>query len=465
MGAPPTPTAGQDPVIRVDAKPPDWEQIAAAEEAGRTKGGFWKRLFFTMVDALQAAVAKILVALFSLGGFIIKSAVEVIIQVEDTQGQELREIAALAIQDLFNLPEKPRVGGRGIKGGVSSQDRTAIGQAILNSLLGNVAQFSIINPRIDPPPPAGSPASITPPAYIAPSKGLENAVKLLDTVANIAIEGWYEGMIIESASIGFIHGFTELDDTLANILGLGRLVRTGLRPYIEAAVSTPLEWHLNRITQPRLFGPAEAARAVARKVMTREAYFEEMARQGWSPARADHLLAVNSRSPGLADIADFVRFRALTFEEGKKLLTDDAWQPEVAELLLRTEIQKKLGTLRDRIANTAISQYADRVLRVEDLVRTLVAVDYTPEEVELARALGDLLRATPRQLSIGQISEALSDDLIDLATVRDWIDDQGYSERDSLILEQLLLKRKLDDDERDRRRKERLERERSPNRN
>lgn len=443
MGTPPTPTPPRDPTIRSVAQPPNYKIIGAQEWRGKVEAGFLKDIGKLLESAFRVVAGWLLTGLFGIGAWIIGTAVETIIAVEAEQGETMERLASLAIQDLFNLPEAPRVGGARGAGAGRTEQRAVIGRAIRNALLAEL--------------PIGR--------QLTPDEGVKNAEKLLDTVSNIAIEGWFEGMVIESASVGFIRGFTELDDTLANILGLGRLVRAGLRPYIEASIATPLEWAVNKATTPRIFGPAEAARAVARGIMTKEAYLEEMARQGWSAPRAEHLLAVNQRSPGIADIAEFVRFGALTFEEGKKLLTDDGWEEKVADLVLRSEVSKRLAPLKEAIASVAITMYAEREITSDELLRLLVGADYTNPELQLARALGDLRRARPRRLSIGQVSEAFSTGLIDISIVRDWIDDEAYTERDALIIEQLLLKRKITDEELERRRQERLERERQRNRN
>ncbi len=443
MAAPPPTIPPGTPTFKVTVTAPTEKQVALERSQGVAESGLLDVLWSGLVKAARWIAQGFLLGLFTAGTSIIKHAVEVIVATEDKMGAEMRELTALAIQDLFNLPEPPVVGAGEIRRGRRKANYAVIGKAVRERL---TAEFKI--PEGDQKNP-----------------GLQNLDKLLEVVISIAVEGWYEGMVVETASLGWIKGFTELDDTLANVLGLGRLVRSALSPMMEAAIRDPLEKLMMTLTTPKLFGPAEAARAVARKKMTLEEYGKEMALQGWDADKASHLLAVNTKSPGLGQIAQLIDLQLLPFDDGVKLLTDDGWEEKAARLLINLEMENRVVPLRERLASLATSMFGDREITEVELQRALGAAGYTVREIEMGIALGQLLRARPKRLSIGQLSEALTEGLIDLATVRNWLDQEGYTDRDALIVEQLLLKRKLDDEERERRRKERLEKVESPNRN
>jgi hypothetical protein len=443
MSTTPPPAPQQPPKITRETLALNERTAAKERFLGLVDGGVFGKIGQHIEMGARGLAGWLLEGLFTLGGWIIENAVQTIIEVEKTQDTSMRRIASLAIQDLFNLDSPPPVGGPRGRGRERAADNAAIGRAVRGAILAEL--------------PASGP--------VTPEQGIRNAEKLLDTVTSLAIEGWYEGMIVETAGLGFINAFAELDDTLANVLGLGRLVRQGIGPWIHATIAEPVERAINRQIRPRLFSPAEAARALARGVISEEEYFEGMAQQGWTDAKARHLLSVNVRSPSIADIADFVRLGELEFSDGVKLLTDDGWQQEIAEAVLRLEIDKKLLPLKDRLASLAITMYGQREITETELLRLLLQADYTNAEIAVARSIGDALRARPQRLTQSQLQAAFDAGITDLSTVRDWIEEEGYTLRDGLLIEQLMLRKKLSADEKAARALELAEKQRAPNRN
>lgn len=366
---------------------------------------------------------------------------EGIAKAEDSIGPQLKEMAAAAASDVFgrDIPASA-FGGKRRDGGAGGIGE-ALGKGIIDSIRG----------------PGGT---------VEP--GEAGAQRYLGLVVNMALEGWYQGWIFEFLSslvpyidIGKIESFSELDDTLANALGLGRLSRRVLGPIVDATCVTPLEWKINKDHRQTLLSAAQALREFARGGPMAGQMREELARQGWSDERIDVLLAQTYKRLSLEDVLLHLRHGVLGRDYAIQNLRDDGYDEATAELALDAAQVKRYDGINDNALGALTRAYVNRDIddgEFRTLLPAIVAGELERDSVATsARTQRDL---NVRHISQGDVEEAVRLAIVPRAYYRDWLVREGYPPEEALILE-LLLATKLDAETKADQHKEDLERERA----
>ena len=256
---------------------------------------------------------------------------------EDAADPVFRELARTAVKDLT---------GADLRSG-----HAAIGKQLLEALTGGPGAAP--NGRLEPSA-AGAEAYMT-------------------MVMQLALEGYLEGAIVQSLSLGYLEKFGELDDILANVLSINRITRRVVNPLLQARVVTPMQWLVNKQYRPELLSPGELARQVARGRVTREAALEEMARQGWSDERAEALLSNAAKFFSTADAYLSWRMGMWSREQAAQHLRDQGYTLEQADHALQLQTARDVASFEESLATAAVTAYADRrISRAEfgELVRS-----------------------------------------------------------------------------------------------
>ncbi|MGH8636673.1 MAG: hypothetical protein ACREUZ_06000, partial [Burkholderiales bacterium] len=295
---------------------------------------------------------------------------------EDLVAPALADIAATAVSDAFgiNVPASAFASRRDPSGRRGAAD--ALGAGFMRSVEG-----------------AGG--------AVEPSD--EAAQRFLGMVMNMALEGWYQGWFFEfmtsmvpGIDVGKIESFAELDDTIMQALGLGRMTRRVVQPMLQAKVITPLQWHVNKQYRPELLSPTDAIRQHLRGRWTLEQMSEELARQGWSAERIEALVNAQRKFFSVADVRQFVTREHWDRDRGLQHLQDQGYTQPEAEDALRLEGLKRFESLEAEEARAIIAAYvAGDVTRAE--MQTLMdrAVSNTTERnlfLELAELRQGLSR-------------------------------------------------------------------------
>jgi len=366
----------------------------------------------------------VLATLFKLGAPIGTGFAKGIAAAEDIVAPELAEIAAAAVSDTFgtDIPASAFRQKRNRSGRNQAADQ--LGGAIINTIKG-----------------AGGP--------LEPSDAA--AKRYLTMVTNMTLEGWYQGFIFEFMSslvpwvdIGKIESFAGLDDSIANMLGLGRVTRSVLRPLVDATVVTPLRWHANKTYRPELLSPAEAVRQVLRGTWTREQGVEELARQGYRDDRIDALFNAQRKFFGPSDVRRFVERNHWSQETAIKHLRDQGYDEPSAQDAIRLAGLARFDQLEAQEAGIIIGAYASRdidSLTFRGLLSRAVSVE---TERNLYVELAELRRTLNiKRLTLSQVEAMVRSGVLSVFDYRGTAEREGYPPEDVIALE-LQLRFELD---------------------
>jgi len=414
------------PEIPPSEQPEQWDKVgqqfavAFAETLGRMD---WAK---GVASILADTVGQLLGVAFTLTVPIGTGLAKGIAQAEDLVAPSLAPIAAAAASDMFgvDVPESVFASKRNRGGRTSAAD--ALGRGILEKIKGGAT-------TIEP--------------------GSAGAERYLGMVLNMALEGWYQGWFFEFMTslvpgfdIGQIESFAELDDTLAQALGLGRLSRRVLGPIVNATVVTPLEWQVNKTYRPNLLSESMAVRQFLRGKWNRPQLDEELARQGWSAERIQAYVDQASHAFSPADVRQFVEREYWDRTKGLEHLKVQGYTDQEAEDALRLGGLARIEQLEGQIAAAAIGAYAagniDRSTFDGILARGVNNVAERALYTELAE-----VRAAVSQtdLSHSEVRTAVKKGILTTADYRAWLERNRYMPAAAAALE-LLLRTEISED-------------------
>jgi hypothetical protein len=375
-----------------------------------------------IVGGVQEALSVVVGVVLSVAGQIGAFLAGAIAKGEDRAAPAFQVLAATAIADMFGVEpsgsDLTRAGGRGAREATAS----AIGDMMLRAFAGNAE--------------AGGSGAIEP--------SLEPAKRFLSAMAQLSLEGWLEGWIVEALTLGQIETFGDLDDTISHVLGLGRASASVHGPLVKHMIVDPLEWYVAKQHRPALLSESLAVRQYLRGQITRDELDEEMGRQGWAPKRIDAHINNGRRFLGLADVEELARGGGWTSEMVVQHLRDQGYDAETAWWQVEADKRTRLNAIWQRAVTAALTAHANREITTGDLRNILQAAIPDDTERELYASVAGTLRSiNAQQLGLADVRKAVTLGILNFGDFRRWLSDRGYSEGDALTLE-LMLRADID---------------------
>lgn len=275
---------------------------------------------------------------------------------------------------------------------------------------------------------------------LSPEQGADAAARFTGFVINFAVSTAMLGILGEVETLGAIDQFRELGVEVARNLGLGRLHRLALRPFIQEYITTPLEWQLKSKLLPTLLKADQAVKAHIRGQFTDEQLREELTRQGYSPERIEALVEESRTRLNVAEIELAVRYGVRTREQAIEHLTQKGFTTDDAALALDAEDLKRVDTRVREYVAVLERQFIDGVLDAEQLRDTLEDLPITErEKVTIRRTAAAKLELPRKFLTLGQLEDALREGVIDVDELSSELRREGYSRDDQVVLRTLAL--------------------------
>ena len=356
--------------------PPDLRSQGEQWALGATEPTVFDRMNRMVLANIQSAVAWIVEYLLKIAARVAIYFAGAVMRAEDRNALEFRALSNAALKDLTGLDA-----GAGHK---------AIGKTLLEGLAGG---------------PGAAPGGV-----IAPSTA--GAEAYMEIVMQLALEGYLQGGLTSALSATYLDKFTELDDILSQVRGLGRMSRRVIGPLLNARVITPFQWHVNKQYRPELLSPGEAIRQFVRHNWTHEQLTEELARQGWSAERIDAMIEGQRKFFSPSDVRQFVTRNHWSEDLAQQHLLDQGYTEEEARDTLRLEGLKRFEQLEAQEGAAIVTAYANREIderEFDDLMNLMIQ---NPTERNLLTELAGVRRrvnvkrlssAEERRLAIAEI--------------------------------------------------------------
>ncbi len=328
-----------------------------------------------------------------------------------------KRLAEVAVFDITGENVDMGSGGPGGSSGRRGAHRT-VGGAMMNLISGGTFRSA-------------------PGAAVEPS--LQPASRMIESLVQMSMEGWLQDIIGELVTLGAVEQLGDLDDRLAGALGLSRLARTGLRPIVDATITTPAKWHVNRTYRPELLSVGVAVQQYLRGRMTAPQLEEELARQGYSSERIEALINTNRKFLSPAELSEAIDLGLLEYEATVQHMRDQGYDLDTASLKVRLQQAQHTIRMEDQVIAAAVSAYADRRIDEGEFNRVLFEGGIRGLKLGRAHAIGAVQRAlSTRHLSEGQLEDAVKRGILSMVDYRAGLARLGYSPEAAAALELML---------------------------
>lgn len=418
--------------------PPDVVDSATADFEG-----WWATFFSALLDFSPAAfeankahgasfVAEIAATLVELSIEITsevgKRVGESVDEFEKTAGPEIMKAAAAALSDYFNTTISPGQIAPGRSAGQRTSFAQNLGAFILESMFG---QFEI-------------------PQNITPDVGRRNAERILGYNVGTTLESWIGKVVSTTPLTKWIPNWADLDDVMQQTLGLGRINRRIMGPLLKILVADPFSWDLNRTFAPTLFNAGQLVRLRNRKVLGDSEFFEQMSWLGYDENKAAKMRNLVSRLPEKEDIAKMLELTLITPERATEIYEALGFTETGAAIMTAVTEDDKIRNINNAVESTARDMFRDREIDESTLEVTLRQAGRSQAEIEAFVGLARIQRARPRSVGRGVMEEGFKKNMIPLGRLREFYVTEGYSLDDRVLLEELAIEDRLEQEERDR---------------
>lgn len=326
------------------------------------------------------------------------------------------EFAALAtstLGTLFGSDVSIDFGGVGPSGGGLADSAEQVGAAVLKTIFGNVS--------------TGDGGGIQPDA--APAE------RFLGAVTEMVMRGWFVELIAEMVPVWNIKAFHELEEELIGGLGIGRLMRTALRPYVQHLIATPLDWQVNLAARPRLASEANAIRMWQLGHLDDATLDDVLGRQGYGADHIDSLKVIHTKHPGVADLAVLYGHHTLTDSGVTTHLVDDGYDQAAAQSIWEAAKLRHFDTWIVRQAEVWLKKLDAGIITIGEFNDQIASLGLFPGVDQLLTQIANAELSAPRRtLSVAELFTALENNILTQNEIHDYLIRLGYSEDDSTTL-------------------------------
>jgi hypothetical protein len=381
------------------------------------------RIETVITNAIKAAISAGIGTLLSVAGQSGAFIAEQIAEGENQAQPSFNKLAAVAIKDMFGVDAGAELTAtRGSGGNAAAAD--AIGNALLKAFAGQ-ARGSVASGELEPSD--------------------EPAKAFLSAMAQLALEGWLEGWIVEALSLGQLETFGDLDDTISHVLGLGRASAAVHGPIVRHMIVTPLEWKLLKAHRPTPLTEALAIRQFNRGKWTGEKTLEELARMGYSEDRIDALMGAQQRYVSTPDMYALVRNGTYDRAFWLAYLRDQGWDAVAAEMEVLAAETVRLNQFQDDSLSAVRAAYVDRRITDAELDTFLPAIlPYDLDRDAFTVAARTIRDVNTKRLAPNEARACVLKGVLPIAAYREALALDGY-DPDAVLALELLLETELDD--------------------
>jgi len=275
---------------------------------------------------------------------------------------------------------------------------------------------------------------------ISPEQGVEAARRFLGYAMTFAVREANVGVLSELATIGYLKNFRDFGENMATNLAIGRQMRIALRPLFQIAIADPLTQALNKQYSPHLFSEAQIVQLTHAGTFDRAALLDELERLGYDAQHAQALVEILKTHVAASDMELLERFGVLTHAEAVQKLATSGMSQDDAELQLKVLDLRRLDVLVRAQADLAQKLTLDGVYSTDQLRSALDALPITEQEKRLRQVLTATQLENPTKfLTLAEMQSALTQGIVDVTELDDYLEKERYSADDATILKLLSL--------------------------
>jgi hypothetical protein len=283
-----------------------------------------------------------------------------------------------------------------------------------------------------------------PAGAVTPESGETAAQRFLGFGVNFGIQTGILALIGGCVPQFHLEEVREMGVQAARNIGLGRLVRQGLRPLVRNTIEQPYDRLLRKRFRPDLLSAAEQRQARDQKLKDEDLVRDEMAQLGYKDPDINFLLFHRTRFLSPGELAHLIRYRVLSQDQAVSHLAADGYQPFEAENTIAAGYVTREDLRWDEYISLLIEQAKVNLIDVTEVQTKLQDAPITQKELDLiVKIVQQHLDHPPKQLTWAQVVTAYETGAVDFDYVDNWLFRKGFDDEDTIVMELLLLEKAL----------------------
>ncbi|PYX71584.1 MAG: hypothetical protein DMG78_14860 [Acidobacteria bacterium] len=266
---------------------PDLKNTAELAAAGFSTAGVWNdlavALWTSLVDGLKALLTMVADAFDDVAALLTNFFTAA--QGQDTPG--FNNLVAAVLSDTLGV----EVSAADLQQAQFQSGRVGAMRAVGGDLFNTLANEFITGTAS---PDAGGGIGGLPGVTgtpLTPEQGVEAAKAFIGFALSFAVRQGNVAFLSSALPWEWLGGIREYGEMMAKNLGLGRLVRRALQPYIQTLIATPLQEALNRQYRPHVLDAKQIASAFIRGDIDRSTYADLLTGLGYTDRDIELLIA------------------------------------------------------------------------------------------------------------------------------------------------------------------------------
>ncbi len=221
----------------------------------------------------------------------------------------------------------------------------------------------------------------------------------------------------------------EYGEQMASNLGLGRLARRALGPFIDDLVGKPMQDALRTQLRPTDLAAPEAIRTFNRGLIDQATFAATMAKLGYSDHLIEALRAEYLGHLAPAEIDALERYGDITHDAAISAYVRLGFTPEEALLVQTAHAHQRTDSAVDFYIGVLREQVRGGFFDADTFSRLLELLPLTDEFKDRERKIvGQILEQPRHRLTLGEMRKFYAEGLIDLSDWSDFLISEGYSD-------------------------------------
>jgi len=264
--------------------------------------------------------------------------------------------------------------------------------------------------------------------------GFANSQYVLGSLVNLHLSTWVVNVLSNLLGLGALHFINSFDEVILSAMNTRAFGRLAFRPYLDMFMVQPTKRDLNLQHPLQDPGPESIIKAYVRGELTAEQMKYELRKKGLNDEYSAAILVDTAAKLSVSHVAYLVNHGYWTDEQGIEYLTHLGYPDTLANVVLYDAKYQGVKAIHARLADEAVSQYADHVIDLEEMQMILEQAELPKIEIDAMTVLAKLRANRPRHLSYSQVKEAFLEGVIDLSYVHHWLEVERYTPEDVIAL-------------------------------
>ena len=246
--------------------------------------------------------------------------------------------------------------------------------------------------------------------------------------------------LTDALSVHLLGAIREYGEMMAENLGLGRLTRRALQPFIQTLIATPLQQALNQQYRPHVMDEKQLAMAYIRGNLSLADFTTRMQLQGFIDTDIQLLLEDTFTRLPLHDIFQLNETGFLSDQDAQTYIMALGYSRADVPLLRQTALLNEVRALDNQYAKAAVTDFEHGILAQSDF-ETIIKGTTLPSLVQNQYIRnGENRKLVHRKsLTLAFYKSAFLDGQVTIDEVLTELQNLGYSTNDTALYEVELL--------------------------